>query len=324
MKVREPDTFDGSDARKLQSFIVQCTLNFHDRPDAFSSDSAKVNFALSYLKGTALDWFEPGLTSMDPPPDWLDSYSDFLSKLKSNFGPHNPEGKGEAELENLQMRDNQRITKYTVEFNHLAVHVRWGPAALQRQYYNRLPAWIKDAFMITGRPNSLLDLKNRSHLIDDRYWECCSEQVREARTHDHSSDKGKSSNSSSNSGNHSGNTNSRNSNSSNNKSDKKKSSNNSGRSGTPGSSGNSSSSNNNSGSMSKTPDLSMKLGKDGKLTQQECQHRFEQNLCMFCGKGGHVAKDCHKAIAIKAQSTTTDTKSADKTSDAKSSESKNQ
>ena len=54
-KVREPDTFDGSDARKLQSFIVQCTLNFRDRPDAFSSDSAKVNFALSYLKGTALD-----------------------------------------------------------------------------------------------------------------------------------------------------------------------------------------------------------------------------------------------------------------------------
>ena len=66
-KVREPDTFDGSDARKLQPIIVQCTLNFHDRPDAFSSDSAKVNFALSYLKGTALDEFEPGLTSIDPP-----------------------------------------------------------------------------------------------------------------------------------------------------------------------------------------------------------------------------------------------------------------
>ena len=83
--------FDGSDAQKLQPFIVQCTLNFRDRPDAFSSDSAKVNFALSYLKGTALDWFKPGLTSMDP-PDWLENYSNFLSELKSNFGPYNPEG----------------------------------------------------------------------------------------------------------------------------------------------------------------------------------------------------------------------------------------
>ena len=178
--------------------------------------------------------------------------------------------------------------------------------------------------MITSRPDSLLDLKNRSLLIDDRYWECRSEQVCKARAHDRLSNKGKSSNSGSNSGNHSGNTNSGNSNSSNNKSDKKKSSNNSSRSGTPGSSGNSGSSNNNSGSTSKTPDLSTKLGKDGKLTQQEHQRRFEQNLCMFCGKGGHVAKDCHKAIAAKARSATTNTKSADKMSDGKSLESKNQ
>ena len=296
-KVCEPDTFNGTDARKLQSFIVQCTLNFR----------------------ITLDWFEPGLTSMDP-PDWLDDYSNFLSELKTNFGPHNPEAEAEAKLENLRMRDNQRINKYTVEFNRLSVRVRWGEAALLRQYYNGLPAWIKDAFMITGRPDTLVQLKNHSHTIDNWYWERRSEQIREARTQDRSSDKGKSSNS----GNNSGNTNSGNNNSSNNKSDKKRSSNNSGRSGTPGSSGNSGSLNNNYRSTNKTPDLSTKLGKDGKLTQQERQRRFEQNLCMFCGKGGHVAKDCHKAIAAKACSATTDTKSADKTSDAKSSESKNQ
>ena len=45
---------------------------------------------------------------------------------------------------------------------------------------------------------------------------------------------------------------------------------------------------------------------------------------MFCGKVEHVAKDCHKAIAVKAQSASTDTKGADKMSDAKSLESKNQ
>ena len=80
----------------------------------------------------------------------------------------------------------------------------------------------------------------------------------------------------------------------------------------------------NSGSTSKTSNLSMKLGKDSKLTQQELQHHFEQNLCMFCGKVGHVAKECYKAIATKAWSASTNTKSADKTPDAKLSESKNQ
>ena len=53
-KVREPDVFDRSNTRKLQPFLVQCTLNFHNRPDAFTSDSDKVTFALSYLKGTML------------------------------------------------------------------------------------------------------------------------------------------------------------------------------------------------------------------------------------------------------------------------------
>ena len=54
-KVWEPDVFDGSDTCKSQPFLVQCTLNFRNRPDAFSTDSAKVTFALSYLKGTALN-----------------------------------------------------------------------------------------------------------------------------------------------------------------------------------------------------------------------------------------------------------------------------
>ena len=32
-KVREPDVFDGSDTRKRQPFLVQCTLNFRNHPD---------------------------------------------------------------------------------------------------------------------------------------------------------------------------------------------------------------------------------------------------------------------------------------------------
>src|SRR3979490_78748 len=110
-KVCEPDTFDGSDSRKLQPFLVQCNLNFRDRPDAFSSDSAKVTYVLSYLKGTPLDWFEPTLSS-DIDPSWIDDYPEFVSELKDNFGPHDPVGKAEADLETLRMRDNQREIKY--------------------------------------------------------------------------------------------------------------------------------------------------------------------------------------------------------------------
>ena len=136
-KVQEPDVFDGLDTCKLQPFLVQCTLNFRNHPDAFSTDSAKVTFALSYLKGTALNWFKPLLTS-GLNLTWLDDYSNFILELRKNFGLHNPEGEGEANLENLHMYKNQCIVKYLINFNHLTVHVQWGEATLHQQLYHGL------------------------------------------------------------------------------------------------------------------------------------------------------------------------------------------
>ncbi|KIO07414.1 hypothetical protein M404DRAFT_23924 [Pisolithus tinctorius Marx 270] len=63
MKLHEPDTLDGTDPKKLCAFLIQCELNFRDQPQAFQSDQAKVTFAQSFLKGMALEWFEPDLLS---------------------------------------------------------------------------------------------------------------------------------------------------------------------------------------------------------------------------------------------------------------------
>ena len=64
VKIREPDPFDGSDPEKLCTFLLQCKLNFRDCKDLFQDETTKVNYVLSYLKGSALDCFEPGL--LDP------------------------------------------------------------------------------------------------------------------------------------------------------------------------------------------------------------------------------------------------------------------
>jgi Domain of unknown function (DUF4939) len=130
-KVHEPDPFNGSDTCKLQPFLVQCQLNFCDRPDTFTSDKAKVTFALSYLKGTVLDYFEPALMDLDKNPIWSTDYSKFTSKLRMNFGPFNPEADAENELDQLQMKDNQKIMKYIMSVQQLAPKVQWGQAALQ-------------------------------------------------------------------------------------------------------------------------------------------------------------------------------------------------
>src|SRR6266481_3276334 len=67
VKLWDPDPFDGSDTWKLCTVILQCKLNFCDRSDLFQDDTTKVNYMLSYLKGTALDCFEPTLLETPEP-----------------------------------------------------------------------------------------------------------------------------------------------------------------------------------------------------------------------------------------------------------------
>ena len=54
VKLREPNTFDGSNPKKLRTFLLHCKLNFRDHPDLFPDGTTKVNYVLSYLKGSAL------------------------------------------------------------------------------------------------------------------------------------------------------------------------------------------------------------------------------------------------------------------------------
>ncbi|KAG6327869.1 hypothetical protein ID866_11220 [Astraeus odoratus] len=107
-KVHEPNTFDGTDPKKLHEFLVQCELNFHNRPQAFCLDMWKVSFALSFLKGIAFTWFKPDLLDIIPgtEPTWADDYSEFIIELTTNFSPHDPVSDAECQLNNLLMKDS--------------------------------------------------------------------------------------------------------------------------------------------------------------------------------------------------------------------------
>ena len=130
------------------------------------------------FNGVNMSQFELSLTSGKSPP-WLNDYSDFVGELKNNFGPHNPKGEAEANLENLKMRDNQCIMKYLVNFNRLAACVQWGDATLHRQMYRGLPCHIKDEIACIGKPDTLHELHSLTQSINSQYWECHSEVARE-------------------------------------------------------------------------------------------------------------------------------------------------
>jgi len=155
-KVREPDTFDGTDPKKLRTFLLQCELCFQDRAKAFHQDRARVTFAQSYLKGMTLEWFEPDLLNSGNPADcprWMDSWVHFVAELQSTFGPHDPVADAEHQLEHLRMKDLYHVTRYIVDFNRLASQVQdYGDGALHCLFYSGLPDRLKDEIARVGKP----------------------------------------------------------------------------------------------------------------------------------------------------------------------------
>ena len=145
-------------------------------------DRAKVTYVQSYLRGMALEWFEPDLLNVSNPnacPIWMDSYHQFVSELKSNFSPHDPVRDVEHQLDNLSMKEGQKINKYIVEFNRLAGQVHdYGNGALRHIFYSSLPNRIKDEISRIGKPRTLDGFCILAQTIDARYWERKSEILR--------------------------------------------------------------------------------------------------------------------------------------------------
>ncbi|KAG6329309.1 hypothetical protein ID866_9780 [Astraeus odoratus] len=118
----------------------------------FCNDQTKVTFAQSYLKGMALQWFEPDLLSDSDPNDcplWMDDWREFIVELQTTFGPHDPVTDTKHELDHLQMKENQCI--------------------------NNLPNCIKDEICHVGKPQTVGELCLLAQEVDAHYWECKEE-----------------------------------------------------------------------------------------------------------------------------------------------------
>ena len=275
---------------------MQLTLVFSNSPEAYQDDRSKVVYALSFLRGTTMNWFEPGLLDIDNfEPEWYNNYSTFLQELRINFGPHDATGDAEAALAKLKMKDTARITQYIVEFNSIASQLDWNDGALRHHFYSGLPDRIKDDVSRFGKPPTLVGMRFAAQQADARYWERRTEIQRDqgSKHPNKSSSDNKQATSSNSTSTSSGPL-----------SKKKK------KGKTENSSNNAATSSSTSGTPSSSSkpseDLSKVLDKNGKLTATEKQRRKENNLCLWCAKPGHMANACplnSQARAAKADTT---------------------
>jgi hypothetical protein len=296
IKPRNPDVFDGTDPNKLDTFIFQLSMYVAGRSFDFPDEASRVTFALSYLKGTPLDWFQTELNhTMNHGgkfPAWFTSYPKFVVELKRLFGPRDPVNDAMTALESLRYKDSAKATRYTLEFNRHSRRTGWNEAALARMYYKGLPDRLKDEIARVGRPDDLLDLQDLVATLDQRYWERQSEITRDKKPSSSTNHSKPSDNRSDNRADHrqgnaqaSGSKPNNQAQQSKDKDQKK-----------PHSSNNSSSS---SKPANKSTSISDVLGPDGKLKPEERQRRMDNKLCLRCGRAGHVVNDCTVASKPK-------------------------
>ena len=118
VKTRDPDPYKRSDLSRLCVFLSQCKLVFQACPDDLEEDKVKITYAVSWLKGTALRWYEPNLLLHDHDlPQFTLHWDTFKETLQATFGEPDPINSATQKLDNLCMINHHHITTYNVEFN---------------------------------------------------------------------------------------------------------------------------------------------------------------------------------------------------------------
>ena len=134
---------------------------------------------MSFLKGTALNYFEPFLDTPDNEPAWLKDYELFVKELLINFGPYNALADAEAELDTLIMKDSHKAMRFFVNFFRLSMLCNYNNRALLRKAYSTLLKRVKDEMTHFDRPVMLQELRDLVLRIDQRYWEHKAELAHE-------------------------------------------------------------------------------------------------------------------------------------------------
>ena len=100
------------------TFVFQCQIYFHACEGEFVDDADKVFFAIFYLQGIALDYFEPFINKPDPYHnlDFLEDWSAFMQKLSNIFGSYLSKDDDEDTIVAIPFPNDGKAIDYFIHF----------------------------------------------------------------------------------------------------------------------------------------------------------------------------------------------------------------
>lgn len=171
VSTREPDLrpseiFEGN-IDQCGGFLLQCRLAFARSPSMFPSNSARITYIVSALKGKALRWAQAFLASHSM--ETLSSQL-FIQEFERVF--NHPLQQEEASKRLLTLRQGRKsVAEHSVDFRILAEETGWDELALKGTFTNSLSETIKDQLASRDEPGSLDELISLAIRIDNRLRE---------------------------------------------------------------------------------------------------------------------------------------------------------
>ena len=136
----------------------------------FQLNMYKVNYTHSFLKGTALNYFEPCTATPFGPMTML--------KLSPNSGPTSACSTLKL-MQKMSLNGSKGMITRNM-LNTLSAFKSSPPKSIgvmlpHKQFYNGHPSHIKDKITRVGKPDNLNLLHTFVQSINAHYWECHSE-----------------------------------------------------------------------------------------------------------------------------------------------------
>jgi len=166
------DTFSREMADNLRVFIFQYQIYFRACEDKFVADSKKIYFAISYLRGIALDYFKPYINEPNllQSLDFLEDWSAFIQKMSNIFESYSLEDNNEDAIIAIPFPADEKTVNYFIHFAKYQNQIRWDDCSLQKMVKDTLPSRISDELCFSREDLSIFEgLKRAVMRIDSNY-----------------------------------------------------------------------------------------------------------------------------------------------------------
>ncbi|KAF7641064.1 hypothetical protein LDENG_00296660 [Lucifuga dentata] len=161
-RVGTPERYAG-EPEGCNPFLTNCSILFALQPLTFSTEEAKVAYAISHLTGRARMW---GTAEWDRHTSACSSFQAFSAELRKVFGMGISNYDSTLGLLKIHQGE-QTVTDYAIDFRIRARQSEWNMAALCDAYLNGLADYVKDELVLHDLPmtlDGLIDLTTRIDL----------------------------------------------------------------------------------------------------------------------------------------------------------------